>query len=629
MEKTEHHGQRMWAGMLGALGVVFGDIGTSPLYAFKESLRASGDVLPPEANIFGIVSLILWCIILVVSLKYVTLITRVNNQGEGGILALMALLQGKVAPTAKLSLSIMLFLFGSALLYGDGVITPAISVLSAVEGLEIVAPSLQPAVLPITIAILVFLFAMQRRGTEKIGFVFGPIMLLWFSTLGILGFLQIWQAPEILKALNPFHAFEFITSHGWKTTLTLGSVFLAVTGAEALYADMGHFGRSVIVYSWHWIAFPGLALNYLGQGALVLQHPEMAENPFFFLAPAGWFSVALVVLSTFATIIASQALITGVFSLTRQAIQLGYFPRVGIRHTSESTIGQIYIPIVNRWLGLACILMVLWFQSSERLVAAYGVAVSLTMVITTIAFAQVMRRQWHFPLWAAWGMALLLLCIDTLLCFSSLHKFVEGGYLPVLMALGIFTMMHTWKVGRGVVAHILSSHSIGLSTFIEDVARRNPYRVDGTAVFMTARSEGTPSTLLHFFKHTHVLHKQIILLHIETEPTPHANPDKRVELNELGEGFWRANVYYGYMEEPTAKEALKWVVDASDGKITINSMRVSYIFNREIVLGEGKTGLWKWQKSLLAFLCQLARPARDYFKVPANQIVELSTAVHL
>lgn len=617
------------ASIIGALGVVFGDIGTSPLYAVKESLRAAGGVVCTQ-EVLGVVSLIFWCILLVVSLKYVTLITRIDNQGEGGILALLALLQGRVSQSqVHIKFPILLCLFGAALLYGDAVITPAISVLSAVEGLEVSIHGVKPFILPITLVILIGIFFIQKYGTSRIGSFFGPVMLTWFTVLGALGIWSIIQNPIVLWAVNPWYAIQFTLQHGLATMYVLACVFLAVTGAEALYADMGHFGRPTIVRAWHLIVFPGLVLNYLGQGALVLRDPSALQNPFFNMVPQGWPSLMLVILSTFATIIASQALISGVFSLTRQAVQLGYFPRLLIQHTSANVIGQIYIPMINWLLGLACIGVVLFFKSSENLVAAYGIAVSATMVITTIAFALVLQAHWRYPILIAWGGCALLLMIDGVLFSSSLHKFLDGGYIPICIALSIFGVMYTWKIGRTKVADILSSQTIDMSLFVEDIHRRAPHRVEGTAIFMTGRPNYTPSTLLHFFKHTHVLHRQIVLLHIATDLVPTVNQEKRVELQNLGEGVWCAIVHYGFIEEPNALQCVTWIQEASQGELNINMQRVSYIFNREIIIGGGKSGLWKWQKALFNWMCQLARPARDYFKIPPNQIVELSTPIHL
>ena len=617
------------ASIVGALGVVFGDIGTSPLYAVKESLKAAGGGAAIH-EVLGVLSLISWCILLVVSLKYVTLITRMDNQGEGGILALLALLQGRMQkPQTKMRFSILLCLFGAALLYGDAVITPAISVLSAVEGLEVTVHGVRPFILPIALGILVALFCVQRFGTSRIGFFFGPVMLVWFSVLGLLGLWFICKNPVILLALNPWYAIQFILGHGFATAYVLACVFLAVTGAEALYADMGHFGRPTIVRAWHGIVFPGLLLNYLGQGALVLGDADTLENPFFHMVPQGWPTLALVALSTLATIIASQALISGVFSLTRQAVQLGYFPRVMIQHTSSSVIGQIYMPAINGFLGLACIGVALLFKSSANLVAAYGVAVSATMVITTIAFALILQAHWRYPILFAWSGCAALLLVDSVLFSSSLHKFLDGGYVPIFIALFLFSIMYTWKTGRAKVAQILSNQTVDMSVFIEDVGRRAPHRIDGTAVFMTGRADGTPNTLLHFFKHTKALHEQVILLHITTDPVPTVKSQDRLELSKLGEGFWRATAHYGFMEDPDARECLKWAEEASDGELKIDFQRVSYIFNREIILSGGKSSLWRWQKALFNWMCQLARPAHDYFKTPANQIVELSTPIHL
>jgi KUP system potassium uptake protein len=444
-----------------------------------------------------------------------------------------------------------------------------------------------------------------------------------------LGLLSVLKTPSILQAINPYWAFSYIRDHGWQTTMTLGSVVLAVTGAEALYADMGHFGRSAINRAWHVFALPGLLLNYLGQGAVAIRDPLSHDNPFFALVPPGAGNIALVILATAATIIASQAMISGVYSITQQAIQLGFFPRMEIRHTSETAFGQIYVPTINWMLGLSCILVVIQFGTSERLAAAYGIAVTGTMAITSVAFGQVMRKHWNRPAWQAYGLMAVMLAVDLPLFFSNLHKIEDGGAFPLIVASLLLVVMHTWKVGRAAIAKELSRQGIDMETFVKDVEESKPHRVRGTAIFMTGRSDGVPATLLHHFKHHQVLHHNVILLTFVTDSVPRLTNKDRVELEELGQGFWRASAHYGFMEEPRIIGAMDLINEASDGKLSFNPQRASYVFNREVIIGSGRSELWGWQKALLGFLTRNARQARDYFNVPTNQIVELATPIKL
>jgi len=617
-----------WGIVVAAVGIVLGDIGTSPLYAFKESLRSANGAT--ESHILGILSMILWLLILVVSVKYVYFVTRADNHGEGGTLSLLALLDRDAnRPKIKVGALVLLALFGTALLYGDGIITPAISVLSAVEGMTVTYSSLEHWVVPITVVILIAVFSIQSKGTAKIGKIFGPVMVLWFAVIGILGLISVIKTPSVLAALNPYWALSYIQDHGWATMMTLGSVVLAVTGAEALYADMGHFGRIAINRAWHFFALPGLAFNYLGQGAVALRNPLSHENPFFALVPPGAGNIALVVLATAATIIASQAMISGVYSITQQAIQLGFFPRMQIMHTSETAFGQIYVPTINWMVGFSCILVVLYFQTSENLAAAYGIAVMGTMTVTSIVFSQVVLKCWKRPAWQAYGLMTLMLAIDLPLFFSNLHKIEEGGAFPLIVASLLLVVMHTWKVGRAAIAQELSRQGIEIGDFVKDVEESKPHRVRGTAVFMTGRNHGVPSTLLHHFKHNQVLHHNVILLTFATDSVPRVPNKDRTELKELGQGFWRATVHYGFMEEPRIIGAMDLINEASEGKLSFNPQRASYVFNREVIIGSGRSDLWRWQKALLGFLTRNAQQARDYFSVPTNQIVELATPIKL
>jgi len=513
---------RVLAGLaLAALGVVYGDIGTSPLYAVKECFSGQHGIAPTVENVLGILSLIVWSLNFVVSLKYISLVMRADNRGEGGILALMALVRSKgVAGRIRIRrLLLPLGLFGAALLYGDGVITPAISVLGAMEGLSVVTPAFDPFVVPITVGILLALFLFQQRGTAGVGAVFGPITLIWFGCISALGVRGIMLEPSVLRAVNPWYAVEFFVTDGWRGFLILGAVVLVFTGGEALYADMGHFGKRPIRVAWFGLVLPALLLNYFGQGALLLHDPSSARNPFYSLVPSSLL-VPMIVVATAAAIVASQALISGAFSLTQQAVQLGYSPRVTIRHTSHTEMGQVYIPEVNQALAVACIGLVLAYRSSTNLAAAYGIAVTGTMSITTMLYYEVMRTRWQWPLWKAGGIAGLFLAIDLSFLGANLIKVAHGGWFPIVVAIGIFTLMATWKQGRALLAGILRENSLPMDLFLQDIKRRRPPRVPGVAVFLTSAAGGAPPVLLHHLKHNQVLHERVILLSIVTKDIP-------------------------------------------------------------------------------------------------------------
>ncbi|MET0399051.1 MAG: potassium transporter Kup [Longimicrobiaceae bacterium] len=608
-----------------ALGVVYGDIGTSPLYAVRESFHFY-HLAVTESNVFGVLSLVFWSLVLVISVKYAGFVLRADNRGEGGILALTAL----VTPVGAMRkggrwVLIMLGLFGTALLYGDGMITPAISVLSAVEGLKVATPLFEPYIIPITIAILVGIFAVQSRGTAGIGKVFGPVTLVWFAALAALGISWILREPRVLLSVSPHYAVRFFAENGWHGFLVLGSVFLVVTGGEALYADMGHFGRKPIRLAWFSIVLPALLLNYFGQGALLLLRPEAVENPFFEMVPP-WALYPVVVIATMAAIIASQALISGAFSLTMQAVQLGYLPRVAIEHTSARERGQIYIPGINWLLMVSCIGLVLGFRSSSNLAAAYGVAVTTTMVVTTILLAVVQRERWKWGAPAVAAFSILFLLIDLAFWGANIVKVPHGGWFPLVVGALIFALMTTWKTGRGVLAKRLADSSLPWELFMKDVAGSPPHRVPGTAVFMYGNPTGTPPALLHSLKHYRVLHEQVVLLVIETAEVPHVDPEERSSVEALGHGFFRILVRYGFMEEPNVPEALAAV--RADG-LELAPMRTSFFLGRETLIPSRHPGMALWREHLFAVMSRNARPATSFFCLPPNRVVELGTQIEL
>ena len=612
---------------LAALGVVYGDIGTSVLYAMRECFHGPHAVEATQDNVLGVLSLIFWALVIVVSIKYLVFILRADNRGEGGILALMALAlpaddAGRRATTSVL---VLLGLFGAALLYGDGMITPAISVLSAVEGLKLATPLFEPYVMPITIVILVALFAVQRRGTASVGAVFGPITMIWFLAIALLGVYNTAQHPEVLASINPMYGVRFFVDNGWHGFLVLGAVFLVVTGGEALYADMGHFGIRPIRLAWFAVVLPALLLNYFGQGALLIVDPSAAGNPFFAMAPT-WALYPLVALATAATVIASQALISGAFSLTRQAIQLGYVSRMKIEHTSSREIGQIYIPAVNWTLMFACIGLVLGFGSSSNLAAAYGISVTGTMVITAILFFVVSRRRWHWPLAGALLLSGAFLVIDLAFFGANVVKIVQGGWFPLVVAAIIFALMTTWKTGRRILADRLSESILPIEMFLADSSIAALPRVTGTAVFMFG-SSGTPPALLHNIKHNKILHECIVLLTVRNEELPHIDDDERTTVEKLEHGFWRVVVRYGFMEDPDIPAALARV--ATD-ELRFGFTETTYFLGREILIASKEhKGMSIWREKLFAWMSQNARSATSFFKLPATRVVELGTQVEI
>ncbi len=613
---------------LGALGVVYGDIGTSPLYALKEAFQGSHSVPLTPANVLGILSLVFWAMTFVVTFKYLSFVMRADNRGEGGILALMALV-GQQETTKRGRRTLMVLgLFGAALLYGDGVITPAISVLGAMEGLIEVTPVMKPAVVPVTCFILLLLFAFQKRGTATVGAVFGPVMLLWFVSIAAIGLWNVWQEPRVLRAISPAYGYDFFVRNTGAGFLILGSVVLVLTGAEALYADMGHFGRRPIRLAWYTVAMPALLLNYMGQGSMLLRNPAAMENPFYRSVP-GWALWPMVVIATAAAIVASQALISGAYSLTNQAIQLGYAPRLTVRHTSSTEFGQIYIPEVNWALAVGTIALVLGFGSSNALAAAYGVAVTGTMTITTLLFHRVARDRWHWSRWAVWPLTAAFLVVDVAFLAANLVKIGEGGWFPLIAAAGIFLLLSTWKHGREAVARSVAGSSLPLDLFLPDLARHPPHRIPGTAIFMTSDPAGTPGVLLHHLKHNKVLHERVLIVSVGTEEIPFVDPVDRVAVKDLGSGLWQVVGRYGFMETPNVPELLASVPPGYiPGKpIDKSIMETSYYLGRETLLPDGEARMPRWRKRLFIILARNARPASAFFGLPPNRVVEMGAQV--
>jgi KUP system potassium uptake protein len=606
---------------LAALGVVFGDIGTSPLYAIRECFRPEHGVHPTAANVLGVLSLVSWALLLVISVKYLAYVMRADDNGEGGILALMALASSPRGLTRS-GLIAGLGLLGAGLLFGDGIITPAISVLSAVEGLHIATPKLSRWVVPLTVTVLVLLFAAERHGTTKVGTAFGPVLTLWFLVLAALGIESILETPQVLRAVNPLYAVAFLRSNGAGAFLTLGAVFLAVTGGEALYADMGHFGPKPIRVTWYGLVLPSLLLNYFGQGAMLLRDASALENPFYRLAPA-WGMVPLVLLSTAATIIASQAVISGVFSLTRQASMLGYWPRVRIAHTSPDRAGQIYVPSVNWAMMVGTVFVVLGFEKSTALGAAYGIAVSGTMVVTTALAAVVTHRRWRWPLALTVGVTLAFGAVDCAFLSANATKIVHGGWLPLLVAVSIWLLTTSYWRGRQLLGRRFQEYMVPLPDFWELIRVERPARVPGTAVFMTSNTRGTPLALLNNFMHNHVIHKNVVLLTVQTLPMARTPPERRLSIEKLDHGFVRITARFGFMEHPDVPFLLEHA-ELPD----FFSEHATYFIGREAVVHESQS-IWAWRLWLFAALSRNASNPTDYFNIPPDRMIEIGARVQL
>jgi KUP system potassium uptake protein len=612
---------------LAALGVVYGDIGTSPLYAVRECFNGPHAVSLNEINLFGVVSLIFWSLTIVVTVKYVGFILRADNRGEGGIFALLGLIMGshaKLSPRTRAAVFLG-SIFGAALLYGDGIITPSISVLSAVEGLEVATEAAKPFIVPITCVVLVALFFLQKRGTAGIGKIFGPVMIVWFLTIGTAGMLEILQSPRILAGLDPRYAWRFFADNRLHGFVVLGSVVLCITGGEALYADLGHFGRRAIQLSWLALAYPALLLNYFGQCALLLHNPGASFHPFYGLAPIELL-YPMVALATIATVIASQALISGAFSLTQQAIQLGFSPRIQIVHTSAEVKGQIYMPAVNFALMIACLLLVLSFKESGRLAGAYGLSVTATMSLTSGLFLVAALRVWRWPMWKALPLVGLFLLFDLSYFGANLFKIIDGGWITLVVAIVITVIFTTWKKGREDLKQRLSAERLPLEAFLADIARHGLPRVRGTAVFMTLSPEGTPPTLLHHVKHNHILHEHVVLLTIQSADVPTVSDAQRVRIGDLGQGFYRLTALYGYMETPNVPKIMKLAAGCG---LPEDPAKMSFYLGRETLLTTGTSRMMRWRKSLFSFMSRNAANPTTFFGIPPNRVVELGSQVRL
>lgn len=620
------HNTALLTTSLAALGVVFGDIGTSPLYALRECFHGPHAIEISRQNVLGILSLIFWSLNLVISIKYLIFILRADNQGEGGILALTALVTPlRAVAERRRWFLVTLGLIGAALLYADGMITPAISVLSAVEGLEYATPVFGPYLQPITIVILIVLFFFQSHGTARVGAIFGPITLAWFIVMGLLGLRHLVQSPDVLVALNPYYAMHFFWANGWSGFAVLGTVFLVVTGGEALYADIGHFGTQPIRLVWVVVALPALLTCYFGQGAFLLSHPQEAAQPFYAMAPT-WFIYPLVALATFATIVASQAIITGAFSLTLQAIQLGYCPRMKIDHTSADQIGQIYVGVVNWMLMIASIGLVVGFGSSSELAAAYGIAITITMVITTMLFFELLVQRWKWSLPVAIAMVGGFLAIDTAYFLANIVKVAQGGWFPLAVAIAIYILMSTWMTGRDLLRRRLRERMLPLELFLADVLTKEHTRVPGVAIFLYSNRVGTPPALRHNFAHNQVLHEKTIIITVETADRPRVTPEERFEIEEVGEGFFRVVLTYGFMDAPNVPADLAGLKIPG---VDLAASKPSYFIGRETLLVTKNPGMALWREQLFVWMSRNAQTANHFFHLPADQVIEVGLHVEL
>jgi KUP system potassium uptake protein len=636
-KRSPPRGKALAALSLAALGVVYGDIGTSPLYAIKESFRPEHNLPLTHDNVLGILSLIFWSLAFVISFKYVTVLLKADNRGEGGIMALLALVRPAGEARGRRRALVMLGLFGAALLYGDGVITPAMSVLGALEGISVATPAFEHYIVPLAVIILIALFSIQKRGTARVGRVFGPVIIVWFTAIAIFGVMGIVRAPSVLLAVNPGYAVNFFVQDGLVGFLILGSVVLVVTGGEALYADMGHFGPRPIRLMWFSVAMPALLLNYFGQGALLLADPSAVDNPFFRLVPAPLL-FPMILVSLAAAVVASQAVISGAFSLTRQAVQLGYTPRVAVIHTSHHEAGQIYIPEVNKALMVACVALVVGFQSTSGLAGAYGIAVTGAMTIDTLLFGTAARTRLNWRLWLVAPLMTLFLFVDLSFFSANLVKIPAGGWFPILVAIGIFLLMATWKRGRLILTTTMRENSLPLDLFIRDLAKRTPVRVPGTAVFMTSDVSIAPAVLLHHLKHNKVLHERVILMSVVTREIPQVPETERVELQSLGQGFYTLVAAYGFMESPDVPAVLAKLEPLG---LTVKVMETTFYLGRETLIPTAASpakraalaakGLWMamWRKKVFVLMTNNARSATTFFCLPANRVVELGAQVQI
>ena len=612
--------------VVGTIGVVFGDLGTSPLYTFSEAFSDQHGMPVTTFNVLGVLSLVLWTLLIVVALKYVTFIMRADNKGEGGIMAMMALAQRATRQYPRTrKLVVLAAVLGAALFFGDGVITPSITVLSAVEGLEVAAPALSHWVVWIAVVVLVTLFLIQKRGTGKVGSIFGPVMCIWFIALGLVGVYNIAQHPFVLRAINPWYGFNFFVHHGAGGFLVLGAVVLCVTGAEALYADMGHFGRKPITVAWYGFVMPGLILNYFGQGALLVHNPAAASNPFYLAVPS-WGLYPMIALATAAAVIASQAVIAGSFSIMRQAIQLGFLPRMPVVHTSNEEAGQIYLPWVNRLLMILVVFVVIGFGSSNALAGAYGIAVTGTMAIDTTLFLIVAWRMWKWKPLAILGLGLFFLTIDLSFFGANTLKVEDGGWFPLVLGLAVFTILTTWRRGRDLVLRQLKHGGLALAPFIANLAEHPPTRVEGTAIFLVSDPDAVPHALLHNLKHNKVLHKRNVVLTVETLETPYADADERMELKDLGHDFHLLKLRFGFAEDPNVPAALH---ECAKLGLEIKMMDTTFFLSRETIVATDRPGMALWRDKLFAFLARNALPATAFFSIPGNRLIELGAQVEI
>ena len=624
LASNDHHKESLSTLAVGAIGVVFGDIGTSPLYSLRESFIGAHPLAVDPAHIFGVLSLIFWTMTLIVTVKYVFVILHADNKGEGGSLALLALIGRRLGQNRWTSLTVLLGIIATALFYGDAIITPAMSVLSAVEGLEVVQPAFAKLVLPISIAILIGLFAIQSRGTAAVGKLFGPVMLVYFAVIAVLGIMGIMQAPEILWSINPLYAVRFFAIDPMLSFLALGSVILAVTGAEALYADMGHFGRKAIMLAWLWVAFPCLLINYMGQSALLLRNPKLVENPFFLMAP-DWARLPLVILATLATIIASQAVISGAYSISQQAIQLGFLPRIRILHTSAKAAGQIYVPLVN-WLLLALVLLlVVGFKSSNNLASAYGIAVTGTMFITACMLGILTFAVWKWPPVLAAAMTSVFLIVDGAYFASNVTKIPDGGWFPLMIAAIVFVVLTTWSTGRRILRERLAEDSMTFDLFLNSVCDK-VRRVPGTSVFLSSTAEGIPPALLHNLKHNHILHERVVILTVVTEGVPHVPSEARRVVEDIGHGFYRMIIRIGFMDEADIPAELALENRAGGA---FKPMETSYFLARQTLIASKRPGMALWREKLFAWMIRNAESAMQFFRLPTNRVIELGSQLEI